>query len=173
MKKNRIPVFIEPQKTSNHCVSEGVIAASFLKRLSQEVVRSNDVDVSLSIGVDKIEKLPYIKGEFSTKIELICQRCLQPFEKEIKSRFFYVPVQENSDFSSIPEEYDTVMMDEYNQVNLHLLIEDEIIISIPTIPSHNDSMCFLGERDLSAGKIHEAEEQQENPFAALKHLKSN
>lgn len=173
MKKNRIPVFVEPQKTSNHCVSEGVIPASFLKRIAEEAVNHSDVDVSLTIGVDEIEKLPYIKGTASVQVELICQRCMEPFKKELETQFFYVPVQENSDFSSIPEEYDTVMMDEYNQVNLHLLIEDELIISIPTIPSHNDNTCFLGERDLSSGRIHEAAEQEENPFAALKHLKSN
>jgi uncharacterized protein len=70
----------------------------------------------------------------------------------------------------LPEAYEPAEVNEFGEIDLTQLIEDELILALPQIPMHDDDECFMHSSDMSVGVIPEAEERP-NPFAVLKSLK--
>ncbi|HUO67550.1 MAG TPA: YceD family protein [Gammaproteobacteria bacterium] len=70
-----------------------------------------------------------------TTVELLCQRCLEPFAQPIDERIELVLVEPDASSASIPEGYEPVELDNGRLMPARL-IEDELIVSIPLVPKH-------------------------------------
>jgi len=55
------------------------------------------------------------------------------------------------------------------QLDIAALIEDELILALPVIPTHDDADCDGGQRQF--GPAGEAAPARDNPFQALESLK--
>jgi uncharacterized protein len=73
--------------------------------------------------------------ELETTVELLCQRCLEPFEQPISERIELMLLQPGASSPSIPEGYEPVELDNGRLLPARL-IEDELIVSIPLVPKH-------------------------------------
>lgn len=174
MQKVKLPKQVDPFKSAaKRSDYEGIMLAKDMQRLSEAVGEVlEDVRIYVKFDTDA-QGLTYFDGKLKTKVSLICQRCNDPFIHEIDSCFCFCPVRAGEDMiDELPEKYDPVEVDEYGELDLLSLFEDELIISLPIVAMHPESNCRVGESDMKFGEI-EQEEAKPNPFAVLEKLKRN
>jgi uncharacterized protein len=102
----------------------------------------------------------HVKGE----LRLACQRCLGPLVFDLDSATQFVVVRSEDDLPAPENEPDDVeyLVADRNQEILSL-IEDEILLSLPLAPAHENGQCG------NAGAA--LKEQKESPFKVLQGLR--
>jgi len=73
--------------------------------------------------------------EYETTVQLLCQRCLEPYGEHIANRVEMALVEPGTGDASLPQGFEPVELDEGRLLPARL-IEDELIISIPLVPKH-------------------------------------
>jgi uncharacterized protein len=173
MQKVKIPRTVDPEKAAQKRLDyDGIIQTTLLKRLTDtaEGVK-RDAEVSLSFGHDE-QRLVVISGKANVEIDLECQRCNEVFAHECEVQFTYTPYYSEKSEEDAPEEYDLVDMNEYGEVDLIQLVEDEFILFLPQVPMHDEADCSVNSDNLVFGEIpEEVVEEKPNPFDVLKDLK--
>jgi uncharacterized protein len=107
------------------------------------------------------------------RVWLTCQRCLQPVAHElgVERTLRFVPTEEEAARLDEAEDDEDVLTLP-RALNLHELVEDELILALPLVPRHDQCPEPLayepgGEEPAPAGEAGEAP----HPFAALARLK--
>lgn len=175
MQKLKIPVTVDIKKAAQHEISyKGYIVLSELKRLTQSLTAvQGDVDVNVETGKDQ-QGLNFLKGEAQVKVATVCQRCSEDMTLDLTASFAYSPVKpgaQDDEDNQLPDWYDAIEINEFGEVDLRKLIEDELILCLPIIPSHEAQDCPATGREMTWGEIEEVEEEKPNPFAVLEQLK--
>ncbi|HGI9354760.1 TPA: YceD family protein, partial [Vibrio cholerae] len=71
-----------------------------------------------------------------------------------------------------PDEYDLVDLNEFGEVDLVQLVEDEFILNLPQVAMHDEADCSVDSDNLVFGELpEEVLEEKPNPFDVLKSLK--
>lgn len=171
MEKVKLPNQVDPARCAqNNLQYEGIFVSSLMPRLAESTQGIHgDIDVSLKFGTDA-QGLRIMQGTSCVNVSLQCQRCNELFDTTVESEFTYTPLRANADAPELPEDYDTIEVDEVGEINLVELVEDELMLSLPQIPTHENEQCSKGQFDLSYGTLNTTEERA-NPFAALEELK--
>ncbi|GLQ71765.1 23S rRNA accumulation protein YceD [Vibrio penaeicida] len=173
MQKVKIPRTVDPAKAAQKRLDyDGIIQTSLFKRLADtaEGVK-RDAKVSLSFGHDE-QRLVVISGKADVEIDLECQRCNEVFTQACEVQFTYTPFYSEKSEEDAPEEYDLVDLNEYGEVDLIQLVEDEFILSLPQVAMHDDADCSVNSDNLVFGEIpEEVVDEKPNPFDVLKDLK--
>ncbi|GAL11652.1 hypothetical protein JCM19233_2642 [Vibrio astriarenae] len=87
-------------------------------------------------------------------------------------QFTYTPYYSEKSEEEAPEEYDLVDLNEYGELDLIQLVEDEFILELPQIAMHDEADCSVNSNNLVFGEIpEEIVEEKPNPFDVLKSLK--
>jgi uncharacterized protein len=73
--------------------------------------------------------------EYETTVQLLCQRCLEPYAERIANRVEMALVEEGAAEDSLPEGREPVELDDGRLLPARV-IEDELIVSIPLAPKH-------------------------------------
>jgi uncharacterized protein len=73
--------------------------------------------------------------EYETTVQLLCQRCLEPYGERIANRVEMALVEEGAAEDSLPEGHEPVELDDGRLLPAQV-IEDELIVSIPIVPKH-------------------------------------
>lgn len=96
-------------------------------------------------------------------VTLICQRCLQPLHEPIaiRSRFLIAADEATAEALDQDDAFDVVVADP--EFELNTLIEDEVILALPSAPRHR--VCP------TAAATDVAKVDKPSPFAALAALK--
>ena len=174
MQKVRIPVTADPVKSANKKQTfDGLVPASTLQRFQDLLAETSehDPEVTIEFGIDE-QGISYFSGSASTQVKLTCQRCNQPFAVDITAQFAYAPVSSRQDTDELPERYEAIEVNEFGEVNLHGLIEDELILAMPLVAKHAPEDCQVDRDAMTWGEIdEEADESSENPFSVLQELK--
>ena len=71
---------------------------------------------------------------------------------------------------ALPEAYEPIEVNEFGEIDLLAMVEDEIILSLPVVPVHDSEHCEVSEADMVFGELPD-EAQKPNPFAVLASLK--
>lgn len=173
MQKVKIPVTLDPNRSAQKGVSyDGVVLFEKLPRLL-EVINGSEGEVEVNIHCKKDEQgLTVVLGNAKAHIKTICQRCNDELGLDLELDFAYSPVGIGKSSEHLPKRYEVVEMDEEGEINLHQLVEDELMLAIPIVPMHEESHCRYSEKPLSFGEI-EAEDDKPNPFEILKQLKKD
>jgi len=173
MQKVKIPRTVDPVKAAQKRLDyDGIIQSSLFKRLTEmtEGVK-RDAKVSLSFEMDE-QRLAVISGKANVEVDLECQRCNEIFAHECEVQFTYTPVRNGESDEDAPEEYDLVDQNEYGEVDLIQLVEDEFILGLPQVAMHDDADCSVNSDNLVFGELpKDLEEEKPNPFEVLKNLK--
>lgn len=168
MQNVRIPQRVDPTKLAQKRSSyDGVFAKDHLARLADVVVEiERDIEVKVDFDVD-LQGIIAIVGNASTAVKCVCERCGEPFTIDLAADFKYTPDQKKIESFGISTEYDFVDTDEFGEIDLLALVEDELMLALPLVPKHDKCPDFEGY--WVSGKIEE--EAKTNPFAVLKNLK--
>ena len=128
------------------------------------------VDGAVRGGTEGVPQL-MLHLQIDTALSLTCQRCLEPVETAIgvDQWFRFVPDEKTADAQDDDSEEDLLV--ESAEFNLRELVEDELVLAMPLIPSHAE--CPTAPR-LSASdpRFDEAPEPKPHAFAVLAKLKS-
>lgn len=173
MQKVKIPHSIDPIKAAQKRLDYvGMVARSDLKRLQEFVVAvKDDAQVCLSFDLDE-QKLIVISGKANIEVDLECQRCNESFAYQCETQFVYTPYLGAKTDEEAPEEYDLVDLNEFGEINLVQLLEDEFIVHLPQVAMHNDEDCRVDVNNMVFGELpEEALVEKPNPFDVLKSLK--
>ena len=176
MQKLKMPVTLDVRKAAQHAtVYEGYVELAKMKRFVEDLQSSEgNIDVKVQTGFDE-QGLAFLKGEAQIEVVTICQRCNENMNLALNSEFAYSPVKPGYDDESdesLPEYYEAVEVNEFGEIDLRALIEDELILSMPLIAKHDEQDCPASKMPLSYGEIDEQEiETKPNPFAVLNELK--
>ncbi|WED22669.1 23S rRNA accumulation protein YceD [Vibrio sp. JC009] len=173
MQKVKIPRTVDPSKAAQKRLDYvGSIQVSLLKRLAESVEGvKRDAEVSLSFELDE-QRLVVISGKANVEVDLECQRCNEIFTHECEVQFTYTPYYSAKSEEDAPEEYDLVDLNEYGEVDLIQLVEDEFILGLPQVAMHDEADCSVDSSNLVFGELpKETEEEKPNPFEVLKNLK--
>jgi len=172
MQKVKIPRTVDPVKAAQKRLDyEGIIQVSLFKRLEESVEGvKRDAEVSLSFGMDE-QRLVVISGKANIDVDLECQRCNEVFAHRCEISFKCTPYREGHE-DETPEEYDLVDLNEYGELDLIQLVEDEFILALPQIPMHDEADCSVKSDNMVFGEIpDDVEDSKPNPFDVLKSLK--
>ncbi|HAU8251249.1 TPA: 23S rRNA accumulation protein YceD [Vibrio vulnificus] len=173
MQKVKIPRTVDPAKAAQKRLDyDGIIQASLFKRLAEmtEGVK-RDAEVYLSFEIDE-QRLVVISGKANIEVGLECQRCNETFTHLCEVEFTYTPYYSEKSEQDAPECYDLVDLNEYGEVDLIQLVEDEFILELPQIAMHDEADCSVDSNNMVFGEIpKEIEETKPNPFDVLKSLK--
>ncbi|NAW68225.1 23S rRNA accumulation protein YceD [Vibrio sp. V27_P1S3P104] len=173
MQKVKIPRTVDPAKAAQKRLDyDGIIQQSLLKRLEESVAGvKRDAHVSLSFGMDE-QQLVVISGKANIAVDLECQRCNELFAHECEVEFTYTPYYSEKSEQDAPDEYDLVDLNEYGEVDLIQLVEDEFILNLPQVAMHDEADCSVKSDNLVFGELpEEVLEEKPNPFDVLKSLK--
>ena len=170
--QNRLPLTIDPIKAAQKRLDYiGIYPMKLMKRLMTSVESvNNDIKCELSFFHDN-QRLSVIRVNATVVVELMCQRCFKPFDSAIQISNEFSPVKSEAQEEALPEHYEPAMLNEFGEVDMLALVEDELILSLPIAPVHDSQHCEVSEADMVFGEIPQ-EEEKPNPFAILASLKN-
>lgn len=145
---------------------EGRLPLSSLARLRGSLL-DTEGDVRFSMAFDRDElQLPYVDLRIEADLPLECQRSLDRFLLPVRLAQRMGLIRDEADDAALPEGYEPLLVPEDGMVSPAALVEDELILALPTVPVKPGSEAV--ERDWAPD---EEERRQANPFAALAGLK--
>ncbi len=152
---------------------EGEILLTQMKRLLPLLANdSGSVHVSLEFGIDSMDVVN-LTGEIQAHLTLVCQRCLEPMDWPLQLSLALAFLRPEEDEAGIPGPYDPFVVDVL-PIRLTDMIEDEIILALPSIPRHELAQCpaskWLQDNEPVADRTATAENRKDNPFSILAEL---
>ncbi|NUU65416.1 23S rRNA accumulation protein YceD [Enterobacteriaceae bacterium BIT-l23] len=171
MQKVKLPLTLDPVRTAQKRLDYlGIYTPEQAERVAESVVSvDSDVECAMSFAIDS-QRLAVITGHADVTVTLSCQRCGQPFTHQVHATWCFSPVVNDEQAEALPEAYDPIEVNEFGEIDLRALVEDEIILSLPVVPVHDSEHCEVSEADMVFGELPD-EAQKPNPFAVLASLK--
>ncbi len=138
-----------------------IIRLSDFKRLQDLCLNLEDSVAFVLRGFENKHNEPCLELFIEGKLDLICQRCSEKLEHTIflKSGFLIKEETQLTEFH-IDDHADYDLIESSVKMNVLNLIEDEIILSLPVAPKHENDKCHYKKTDEMLNRIH--------PFADLK-----
>ncbi len=168
----RLPHEIDPFRlTESRAHLEGEIPLKQFKRLQPLLkVDSGKVAVVLDFDIDDFG-VPQVVGHLKASLALICQRCLERYDYPIDLRIKLAWVRSEQESAKMPLQHEPYLVESI-PLKLNDVIEDELLLALPTIAMHELSDCEAA-RFINDGLDEEKvpEEEKPNPFAVLAKLK--
>ena len=165
-----LPAEIDPRKLALQGIAlEGEIAARDLTRLNDSVEAiSGALKVSLQFSLDE-SRQPMVSGKASVCVDVVCQRCLDLVNVEINTDIALQVVWSEDQLANVSPGYEAwVVVDKI--ADLHIVIEDEILLALPIVNYHNIEDCTGSALNIKADTDLE-EASIDSPFSVLQQLK--
>ena len=135
---------------------DAVIPVARLQRLIPYLAGADgQAEVNLQFGLDA-EGRKLLTGSIVANLVLACQRCLQPMQLPVNSELSLLVFSDRKELEQQMSlqtqenlEQDVLVLDEMQgpadvvgqELDLMALIEDELILSLPLAPMHEDENC--------------------------------
>ncbi|HAC34502.1 MAG TPA: nucleic acid-binding protein [Gammaproteobacteria bacterium] len=150
----------------------GTVHAERMERLAAAVTSVADpVVVELQFERNQQGRSRVI-GQCSVTVTMQCQRCLEPVAVPLVAVVCLQLVKDEADAEKLPDDVDPLFADADSELLLLTdLIEDELLMSLPSVARHQDLVCHVPAGAESAQLVAEADEDDQNPFKVLMNLK--
>ncbi len=176
----RLPVQIDPIRLAvARQQLYGEIEISRFERLNELLTSSEGVvKVQFDFDVDS-SKVHCVTGTLVAELSLCCQRCLQPMKWQLDTEVALAFVEHGHQIDELVVDYEPYLI-ESTPLMLNDMIEDEILLALPQVPMHDESMCKpavklnrQAEQVEVQDNTSQATAKRENPFAVLADFKSD
>lgn len=145
---------------------EGRLPLAAMQRLVGSLV-DDDGEVRYSIDFDTDPLgVPYAELRIAAELPLECQRSLERFLLPVALVQRLGLIRDEADEAALPEGYEPLLVPEDGLVHPADLVEDELILALPSVPVKPGSDPVEADWNASAEEV-----QQASPFAALAGLK--
>jgi len=180
-KAQKLPQFIDPFRLADvGRLFDGTMSLRQMKRLAPLLEDTKDLSntssgdkVTLSLAFDKNDDgLHYLSGTIAGTVNLLCQRCLKQMDFTINVDLMVAFLTSEFDGEKLGGEFEPYIVTD-TPIMLSDIIEDELILALPTIPKHNDTQCSEQLLPLTHTKSDTdlSEKNKDiNPFSVLKDL---
>ncbi len=141
----------------------GELPVAELPRL-QEMLASLEGQISYLVrGYRSKDDKPMLEVTITGSCQLRCQRCMKGLVHPIKivSRLLLQDERELAESTDEGDEVDSILADSH--LDVHALLEEEILLSLPFAPMHPVGVCRAGDGQLA--------QPEQHPFAVLAKLK--
>lgn len=143
---------------------QGNIPLLSFERLRDYLANSAGELAYLVTGLLDERDRPTLKISVSGIIDLNCQRCLEKIEYALDVKTALLLARNKDELSRYDEDIFMDAIYASNELDILALVEEEIILSLPISPRHEDIECYL------STEIRETT-TQEHPFTVLASLK--
>lgn len=163
-----LPIHIDPRKLAMQISRlEGRVDASKLPRLAAAVNSiSGEATATLNFENER-SRAALVDGEVNIKVEVECQRCLDPVAVELQA-VFALQVVSGEEYVDRVATAREPWIAEDRMANLHQMLEDELLLVLPAVNYHPVGTCtgdtFMTHR--------EPDEVVKSPFNVLKSFKT-
>ena len=172
----RLPVEVYPFKLVDQGrLFEGRIPQADFTRLNDLLFSDENNNNLIEVNLEFTRtdtRLPVIKGHIKAELQVICNRCLESTDVTIDSTLEVVLVSSDEQAERLQEKFDIWLVED-QKLFLQDFIEDEILLALPIVISHEDCVPAKELIEALPGDENIEEQEKENPFAALKDLKLN
>jgi len=169
MLNENLPLSFDPFRFADNAMHlRGKLLLKNMERLRANLVSDEgEVEVDLEFGVDE-QRFRFLKGHLKTHLTLQCQRCMERMKYEVISDFLLgiVPTDEKAD--KLPERFDPLVV-KGPDFFIQDVIEDELIVSFPIVPMHDDEACSVRFPVVSESDSKPVE--KDNPFKVIELLR--
>lgn len=171
MSVGTLPQHIDVQKWADReAVIEQVYPLSAFARLLEGAVDDKgDVTVNVRLHRDA-QGLFVVEGRLATRVNLTCQRCLEPVATPIEADVRLWLLRSEEQAERLPDDADYLVLDEDGGIDLAAALEDELILGLPLVPAHDSCEAYAVDQS-------DAEETdapaRPNPFQVLASLKKD
>ncbi|MEJ2346922.1 MAG: YceD family protein [Gammaproteobacteria bacterium] len=170
----RLPDFLNVSRLARQGVAfKGRVPIARLARLASILADADgEAEAELAFSMDD-QGIPVVRGRVTAPVALTCQRCLEPMEQVLASRFVLGAVASEAEAERLPEEYEPLLVSG-DRVATADLLEDELILAVPIVPMHEPERCTATKAVAAVeGKPGPAAGNREaaHPFAVLDELK--
>lgn len=142
--QGRLPEFVEPSRLAHRGARlEGALPVGAMERLHALLREGSDgeeVEVELRFGFSPVG-VARVDGDARLLAPLVCQRCLQPLELEVRPRIRLSFTQGDAGLgeSELAAGYEP--WEDEGRVALKALVEQEILLALPDFPKHSPAQC--------------------------------
>lgn len=146
---------------------QGVTPVAEMARLAKECADKSGEITWNAVGATHKLGIPQMTLSVSGNVQLVCQRCLQPYAHHLDSSTVLMLGKDDADADEIEERIDDESIDVIvgsRSMELMYLVEDEALLALPQSPRHD--VCP------DASLLDKAKSAKISPFDALKSLKS-
>jgi uncharacterized protein len=143
---NELPsTTIDPYRLSEQGARlQGELPVKALKRAGDLLVSDEGaISAVLDFGRDE-ENRRVITGELEARIWVTCQRCLEPMEEHVQSRFELAIVSDDDSARQVPSHYEPVQTGPGGGIKVRELVEDELLLAMAPFPMHPEAECKVG-----------------------------
>ncbi len=150
---------------------QGSIPIANLPRVA-DVVGSVGGEVTADLRFSRLDNgQPVVTGHIEADLELVCQRCLEIFRRDIGSDFELLLVQTDGEMGFEREGLQAWLADD-ERLKPADLIEDELLLALPDVPVHEKTAdCGRLVNRIATYSAHGVEDAY-RPFDVLKDLKT-
>ena len=168
MSNGPLPKKADPRKLAERGAQiTGIAEISAMSRLASFLCdEQGEVDVILDFAVDE-QHLRTVTGTAKGRVFMTCQRCLDPVAIDIEASLNLAVVLNDEQARNLPKYYDPLLVEE-EDVELLPIVEDELILSLPSVPKHAD--CTVKTSWGDSETVH-LQQKKPNPFSVLASLK--
>lgn len=145
---------------------EGTLPLNRLERLS-EFLHDNSGELFAKLSFSSNTGYLRMQGSVEAKLDLICQRCLQPMELPVSGEFKFGLLTSEKYADRLPPDAEPYLLEGDEQSVIEIL-EDELLLSIPIAATHQDECSEFLKQQTEERRV---EKEKSNPFAVLKDLK--
>ncbi len=169
---DRLPEYIDPLHLADKRGElRGQIPVSSLDRLA-DILFSDEGVVVVDLFFGREGRLAKIEGTIEAVLQLECQNCLQAVEWPVNADIRLGIVTSIDQANRLPEDYEPLLVEE-GKVPLKSIVEDELLLVIPTFPKHQHNCLAPGLDNNKADLLSDNEQSpKENPFSILANLKN-
>ncbi len=160
-----LPDRIDPARLAEQGARiQGRVALGTMERLAPLLAgEPGEAEVEMAFAVDA-RGLRTVHGRVRAEVLLTCQRCLEPVPVGIDGEFHLAVVASPTEERRLPEGLEPLDCGPGGTVATAALVEDEILLGLPLVPSHPDSGCGRKEERRQG----QEDVATENPFSVLK-----
>ncbi len=164
---SQLPEHIEPCKLAEKGARlVGNLDLGRMRRLTPSLCRANGtVEIELEFGKDERGNR-LVTGGWSARLELICQRCLEPMEIALSRELRLELVGATQESGCMSLDFEPIQVFESETVSLLEMVEDELILVLPMAPVHAIGDCRR--KDIMGPG-----EENQSPFGVLAKLKAD
>lgn len=173
MRTDRLPIRFDPFQLANKNMRlEGSVALKSMHRLNAVVVAALEPDAWVMLNFsNEVSGVVLLTGNIRARVRMTCQRCLNDMVLDIDRPIELALVRSDAEAAQIQDGFETYEVSD-ETIFTRDLVEDELLLALPTIPVHQDSVqcdeAMLGYLESQSEEQVRASDQ--SPFKILKDL---
>ena len=141
MSSDFLPKTVDPRKlAAAEMRLSGLIPRDDLERVNAVAAEKGCTDaVAASIDIARNDEGKIEIGlQLDTRVDMVCQRCMDTVAVEVSASSSLVVVAHDEEAKALRGNSDPLLLGEDGQLDVHELVEDEILLSLPMIARHAD-----------------------------------